>query len=137
MTQPASHTALGLARAASGRALADTVRRSGLTWSSLLMFVSDTDDRPLPNGAEVTLTERPDRIGVVAAGRVLLRLLPEQVAAGRLLARWTAEDGRAHTCPLDRLPTQHAGSSGDTARTVAARCTVHAAGSAATGAAAL
>lgn len=66
----------------------------------LLLLLSDGSGQPLPDGAEVSLTSEPDRIGVVSRGRAMLRLTPDQAGKASLTARWSTAEGQTRQCAL-------------------------------------
>lgn len=68
-----------------------------------LLFVKDTQGQSLPKGAEVSLADDPDRVGVVGdGGRAVLSLRIEESATARLVARWSDEGGQSRQCVLVR-----------------------------------
>lgn len=99
---------------------------SSLDRRPALIGVSDGTGQPLPDGTEVSLADRPDSVGVVSRGRVVVRLLPAQAGAGRLVARWTTSDGAARACALDLAVSASANAS--SSAPLHAHCAVQSAG---------
>lgn len=75
----------------------------GRARKAYLLLVMDTQGQTLPKGAEVSLANDPDRVGVVGdGGRAVLSLRLDESATASMVARWSDQGGQSRQCVLVR-----------------------------------